>query len=49
MLKTISRRSSGLIIRNRSEFPSGAAIPLVEGQRKSNEPGEYIYLRSLPQ
>ena len=48
MVKTKSRRSSGIITRYRSEFPLGIVLPLTEAFRKSNDPGEYIYLRSLP-
>lgn len=47
-MKTISRIPTGSIVRIRLEFPLGSVLPLVEGFKKSNDPGEYTYLRSQP-
>ena len=46
-MKTKSRGSSDLLVLFRPEFLHGMILPLAEGFKYSNDPGEYIYLRSL--
>jgi len=48
MVRTISQRLTGIIPSYRSEFPLGIVLPLAFGFRESNDPEEYIYLRSQP-